>query len=403
MADFDVAVVGLGALGSAVLYHLSQLNKESGDADRIIGIDAFTPPHKNGSHHGDTRITRLANGEGKLYVPFAQRSHALWNALAQETGDKFFDQRGVLIFGDPNSDAAMHGQSGFLRRTCALAEACNIKHKLLASSLMQSRYPGFKFQPKDQGYFESDGGILFPEKIIQAHISLSKNLGAQVCYGEAVSQWYLQDQGVLLATDSQTFFCKKVIFCVGAHISDFLPDHLARLFAIYRQTLIWLSVPASSSFRECSHPPFIRLGDNQSCHSTAGDFYGFPVISQSDICATDGLKIGIEQVTRASENPVDLSAPSVRACSEMLTALAPFLNWGEHLRPEIVDSATCHYTMTPDSHFRLGYLPDTDQRLYFVSACSGHGFKHSASLGEAIAQKIYLGQSTLDLTPFALV
>jgi glycine/D-amino acid oxidase-like deaminating enzyme len=37
-----------------------------------------------------------------------------------------------------------------------------------------------------------------------------------------------------------------------------------------------------------------------------------------------------------------------------------------------------------------------------VSACSGHGFKHSPAIGEAVAQTVADGSSTLDLAPFAV-
>ena len=53
----DFVVVGLGAMGSAVLY---QLAKRGAD---VIGVDRFAPPHQMGSSHGETRITRQAVGE----------------------------------------------------------------------------------------------------------------------------------------------------------------------------------------------------------------------------------------------------------------------------------------------------------------------------------------------------
>jgi sarcosine oxidase len=50
----DVIVVGLGAVGSAVLYQLADRGID------LIGIDRFAPPHDKGSSHGESRITRLA-------------------------------------------------------------------------------------------------------------------------------------------------------------------------------------------------------------------------------------------------------------------------------------------------------------------------------------------------------
>ncbi|TVP53491.1 MAG: FAD-dependent oxidoreductase, partial [Mongoliibacter sp.] len=70
---YDIAVIGLGALGSSALWHLSKSGK------RIVGIDQFSPPHEMGSSHGETRITRLAVGEGMDFVPIVKRSHQIWN------------------------------------------------------------------------------------------------------------------------------------------------------------------------------------------------------------------------------------------------------------------------------------------------------------------------------------
>ena len=70
-----ILVVGLGAVGSATLYQLAL----RGIA--CHGIDTHYPPHALGSSHGQTRITRLAVGEGAAYVPLVQRSHAIWRSL----------------------------------------------------------------------------------------------------------------------------------------------------------------------------------------------------------------------------------------------------------------------------------------------------------------------------------
>jgi sarcosine oxidase len=59
------------------------------------------------------------------------------------------------------------------------------------------------------------------------------------------------------------------------------------------------------------------------------------------------------------------------------------------------------YTVTPDAGFIIDRHPAMD-RVLVVSACSGHGFKHSAGVGEAVAQLALTGRSDIDLAPFAL-
>jgi sarcosine oxidase len=70
-SGYDVIIVGLGAVGVATLYQLSKRGVS------VLGIDQFDPPHQWGSSHGETRITRLAVGEGKDYVALAFRSHQI--------------------------------------------------------------------------------------------------------------------------------------------------------------------------------------------------------------------------------------------------------------------------------------------------------------------------------------
>ena len=79
-ATADVIVIGLGAFGSATAFQLARRGAS------VIGIDRHAPPHEQGSSHGATRITRLAIGEGEVYVPFVRRSHALWRELEAATG-----------------------------------------------------------------------------------------------------------------------------------------------------------------------------------------------------------------------------------------------------------------------------------------------------------------------------
>src|SRR5690348_6180472 len=78
MPAFDVLVLGLGAVGSATVYWLARAGC------RVLGIDRFDPPHRFGSSHGETRITRAAVGEGIVYSPLAIRSHALWRMIEDE-------------------------------------------------------------------------------------------------------------------------------------------------------------------------------------------------------------------------------------------------------------------------------------------------------------------------------
>ncbi|MEO8138713.1 MAG: FAD-dependent oxidoreductase, partial [Gemmatimonadota bacterium] len=76
----DVAVVGLGAAGSAAAFTLARRGLQ------VVGIDRFHPPHPHGSSHGRSRIIREAYYESPAYVPLVQRAYELWYALERDSG-----------------------------------------------------------------------------------------------------------------------------------------------------------------------------------------------------------------------------------------------------------------------------------------------------------------------------
>jgi sarcosine oxidase len=47
----------------------------------------------------------------------------------------------------------------------------------------------------------------------------------------------------------------------------------------------------------------------------------------------------------------------------------------------------CVYTTAPDNDFTMARVGE-ERRIVVVSACSGHGFKHSAAIGELLARHL---------------
>ena len=80
------------------------------------------------------------------------------------------------------------------------------------------------------------------------------------------------------------------------------------------------------------------------------------------------------------------------------TLVAPYL---PGLGPRCEKAVSCLYTATPDFHFVIDRHPLRDD-VIVASACSGHGFKHSAAVGEALSQMVLDGRTTLDVGKFFL-
>ena len=77
--------------------------------------------------------------------------------------------------------------------------------------------------------------------------------------------------------------------------------------------------------------------------------------------------------------------------------VAPYL---PALARKCVKAVVCLYTILPGDRFLIDFLPESD-RIIVASPCSGHGFKHSAALGEALAEMATAGKTRLDLSPFS--
>src|SRR5438045_151898 len=102
MRDFDVAVIGLGAFGSAALFHLARAGRS------VVGLDLAAPGHDGGSSHGESRIIRLAQFENPAYTPLVRRAWELWLALGDAAGESVVIPTGILEAG-PAGAAIVEG------------------------------------------------------------------------------------------------------------------------------------------------------------------------------------------------------------------------------------------------------------------------------------------------------
>jgi sarcosine oxidase len=355
----DLAIIGLGAVGGGALLAAARAGV------RVIGLDRYAPPHVMGSTHGETRIVRAAIGEGALYSPFALRNFELLDQLAGETGDTLLDRCGLLVLGGTLPHAT-HVPAGFVQTTIDAALAFGIAHELVPADDVRRRFPAYATFEGERAYYEPGAGMAYPERVVGAQITRARALGAEVHLNTPALAIRQNGSGVEIETPAGTIFAARVILSVGAWTPNFLPVPLARRLTVTRQSLHWFAPPADkSAFLPRSMPVFIW-----------NDLYGFPIADGPGgvKIATESLDAVVdpENVDRAvSDADIAIVSPRVRAAFPQL---------GSHLR-----GTTCLYTATPDCHFRIIDHPDIAGATV-VSACSGHGFKHAAALGEAVAR-----------------
>jgi sarcosine oxidase len=384
--ETDVAVVGLGAMGASTLYQLAKCG------ERVLGIDRYVPPHTYGSSHGGTRVTRQAVGEGPAYVPLAVRSHEIIADLEKEFDQTFLVRSGTLIIGSPMTGATpLHGAEDFLAGSIEMAKRFGISHELLDAEQLRARYPQFKrFRDTDRGYLEPDAGYMLPEALIDAQIRGAETLGAKVLTNTVAEGLEQLDGKVVLKTSAGLVSAKRAVVAAGAWTRSLLGAPFDKILTVTRQVIHWYDAEDFEPFSPANMPVFIwfvtdRLEDY---------FTGFPVTDP-----TEGVKIV------ASRDTPDINHEQMERKAELWESNEFYSKHvGPHMvgvKPDVVKNATCLYTNTPDNGFIIDSHPEMD-RVLVVSACSGHGFKHSLGIGEAVAQVIHDGKSAIDLSAFNL-
>jgi sarcosine oxidase len=351
-----LAVIGLGAVGGAALLAAARART------KVIGVDQFAPPHERGSTHGETRIVRAAIGEGENYSPFAKRSFELWDQLAEETKTQLVNRCGCLVLGGTLPHAT-HVPAGFLETTIQAARTHAIPHEILAGPEIRRRFPAFSAYEGEKAFFEPGAGMAFPEAVVAAQLKRASALGADIRLNEPVLGVERDGQGVVIRTRTEKIHADRAILAAGAWTKDFLPPDLARKLTVTRQTLHWFDTANSSVYEPSAMPVFIW-----------NDLYGFPRAGAGAEVkiATEALDAVADPAHRQTVQPADIDAIRARVARHF-PALGP-----------LTRSTTCLYTSTPDFNFWVAPHPQIPA-LTIVSACSGHGFKHAAALGEAVA------------------
>ena len=368
---YDVIVVGLGAMGAATLCHLAQRGV------KVLGIDQFTPPHEQGSSHGQTRIIREAYFEDPIYVPMIQRAIELWRELEREAGQDLYLQTGGLMIGAPDSIIFSGSQRS--------AREHSLPCEVLGSAEIRKRFPALMPEEHMIGLLEPRAGILYPEKCISAHLEVARKHGATFRLDEAVTGWKANGKFASIKTALQEYEAGVLVLCGGAWLPELLPGIYLRL-ETERQVLFWfqaLSNPEDFSPARCP----IHLWE----YEPGLMFYGFPDLGT-------GVKTAIHhQGTRCHHASMDRETrpEDEGRMRELVSRFLPKANG------PLLSSTVCVYTNTRDEHFLLDRHPEHGN-VVIASPCSGHGFKFSSVIGELMADLATGQQPAFDLRLFCL-
>lgn len=362
---FDLAVIGLGAMGSAALSFAAARGVKA------IGIEAHYPAHALSSSHGDSRLIRLGYFEDPSYVPLLQRAYENWRTLEARLRADILTVTGVLQIGSPDSKIV----SG-TRASCDLH---GLAHEILDPEAMARRYPAFVLDEDEIGLLDPQGGYIRPEAAVMGYLKLAAEDGAALHFGEKVTAIEPDDAGVTVVSDTGRYRAKRVIVATGAWVAELVPQLVPHAVPI-RQVVAWYQPQDGFVAQPQRMPCFIR--DDRA----GGSFFGFPAIG------IDGVKIGRHAHFREPIDPKLPNPPVNDTDTALLDDFArrrlPLAAW------QRARATTCRYTMLPSEDFLLDFMPGA-ANVVVSSACSGHGFKFTSVIGEILSDLALDGGSRL--------
>ncbi len=354
--EYDAIIIGLGAMGAAAAMHMAFRGR------RVLGLEQFSILHARGSHHGHTRMIRLAYYEHPDYVPLLRRAWDLWQDLERRAQRRLLHVTGGLYMGEPERE--------FIRASRDAAVRHGLPHEMLSRAALAARYPQFHVPREFAALFEPMAGALLCEDAVAAHAEQALRAGADLRGHEEALDWSADERGVEVRTPRGAHRAKTLIFTAGAWTSRLLRD-LGVELTVTRQPVGWVWPKRPEMFGLGALPCWAIENDDGSLH------YGFPMLPDRP-----GLKIA-RHVPGAPCEPAPASLEA-RAEDEA--------DWRPALERYMPDGAgptlarqVCMYTNTPDAHFIIDRHPN-HANVLIAAGFSGHGFKFAPVVGEALAE-----------------
>ncbi|HEY5892042.1 MAG TPA: N-methyl-L-tryptophan oxidase [Chthoniobacterales bacterium] len=374
MGVYDLAVIGVGGMGSAIVAHAARHGL------KVLGIDRFSIPNIRGSSHGATRIVRLGLHESEKYVPLVLRAVKLWEETGARVGQKLFHRIGSLDVSLP--------ESRIFQGSLRACRACDIEHEVLDAMELRKRFPAIQPLPEMQAVFQPGSGFVLPEAAITAHVNLALDAGAEIHGHEQVLGWEHRGNSYVIRTDYSTYETRQIVFSTGAWIGKILADHRIPVEA-ERTVLGWFAPKANGA-----HFQPDRLSVWIVDQPGIGHFYGFP------IHGLPGFKLG-----RLRDEPSPAVDPDLLGREPDRKDESDMRQFIRQVFPDadgpVLSMETCFFENTPDRAPIIDRLPGLDG-AWIVGGFSGHGFKYASAIGELMSDLLTTGETRFDLTPFQL-
>jgi sarcosine oxidase len=356
MRTCEVAIIGLGLMGSSALHALVRRGVD------VLGFDPLVPGESRGSSHGSCRIYRRFNFENDAYTDLSDAAFAGWRALEVESGKTLLKPSRVLEAGPPGSKMVASSRAAARRKGIITGPSNGAE--------ANAAFPAFRLPDDWDVVVQESGGILMAEAAMRAFQE-----GADGRIIRAKAQMRRKPDGICIATANEEVMAEKVIVAAGPWIAPFVPGMEPHL-KVTRQVVGWFMPAKPATVRYGEFPIFLVEGRR-------GMVYGFPDFEGRGVkaaCHDHGPVAGADEWhPPATDRELDVVGATL---AEFLPGAAG----------PIRERDVCLYTNTLKADLRadngdefiVDRLPE-DPRIIVASPCSGHGAKFASAIGGMLA------------------
>jgi sarcosine oxidase subunit beta len=355
-----VVIIGGGVLGASIAYHLAQ----KGISDVVVLERDRLGSGSTSRNAGGVRLQFST----EINVRLSQRSLSHWERFADETGvDPQFRQVGYLFLITTERDVVP------FERSLALWKRLGVPAKRLDASEVHALFPEIKFDDVRFATFCPKDGYLDPTSLLNGYLARAREKGVTFRESEPVTAIDCAAGHVsAVRTPARTIATPTVVDAAGpwAGAVGKLAGVELPITPLRRQVFVTDPVPGLSE----RFPMTVEMATSFYFHRESGGV----LMGMADPADRPGFDDSVNWDFLPTVVERALDRMPVLEHANVKTGWAGF------------------YEDTPDKHPIIGRI-ESVPGLICAAGFSGHGLMHAPAAGEAVAELIADGRTTLDI------
>jgi sarcosine oxidase len=380
---FEVAVVGIGLIGSGALRHLAMSGVRCVGIGPDEPVDFATHTGAFASHYDSGRITRMLDSNLSWGL-LAKRSIANYAAIEEASGLRFHRPTGLVYTAkDADEFKNLQNTADRLNITCSIGDA-------------RPGFPDDRLGLSGQSVFvePAPAGHIDPRIMRTAQLQIAEKLGAQIIRQVAVSITKIAEGGWRVRLDDGTVReAERVLVTTGPHADELLRPWGQLAYDVRNESVITAALDAAEQTRLAGLPSVIADVDDESTDS----IYMVPPTTYPD--GTVRIKLGAQLTTWRSLPTAEERRIWMRG-DEHLHQFPHLKRLLGKVVPELrSDSWVSKPCMIPHTPSGLPYVDHLDDGLVVAAGCNGFAGKSADAIGALAAGLLTAGHWTdADLT-----